>query len=241
MTTTGSKTSYDGAALVLWDVDHTLVNAGGVGRIFYARAFEAVTGRALTEIAPMTGRTERAIITDTLKLNGVSDPDVLFDNFYSALGEAAEGAIDQIRETGRALPGAAEAITAFDGAHAVQSLVTGNIRPIAIAKLRAFNLADSIDFEVGGYGDDGHDRADLVRFARERAEAKYGTSFAGKRTFIIGDTPHDITGAHGAGAYAIGVATGGSSADELKAAGADLVVSGLTELDALRGAILGRV
>ena len=109
------------------------------------------------------------------------------------------------------------------------------------AEVHAFNLADSIDFEVGGYGDDGHDRADLVRFARERAEAKYGTSFAGKRTFIIGDTPHDITGAHGAGAYAIGVATGGSSADELKAAGADLVVSGLTELDALRGAILGRV
>lgn len=237
--TTGSKSSYDGAALVLWDVDHTLVNAGGVGRIFYARAFEAVTGRPLTEMPSMTGRTERAIITDTLKLNGVKDPDILFDNFYSALGEAAEGAIDQIREAGQALPGAADAITTFDGAHAVQSLVTGNIRPIAIAKLRAFDLAASIDFEVGGYGDDGHDRADLVRLSRERAEAKYGASFAGKRTFVIGDTPHDITGAHGAGAYAIGVPSGSSNADELKAAGADLVLSSLTELDALRAAFLG--
>jgi phosphoglycolate phosphatase len=240
VTTTDGKSSYDGAALVLWDVDHTLVNAGGVGRVFYARAFQTVTGRPLTEIAPMTGRTERAIITDTLKLNGVSDPNMLFDNFYSALGRAAESAIDQIRETGRALPGATEAMASFDGGHAVQSLVTGNIRPIAIAKLRAFDLAASIDFEVGGYGDDGHDRADLVSLSRERAEAKYGASFAGKRTFIIGDTPHDITGAHGAGAYAIGVATGSSSVDELKAAGADLVLTSLTELDALRGAILGR-
>lgn len=240
MTTTSSKNSFDGAALVLWDVDHTLVNAGGVGRVFYARAFEAVTGRPMGEIAPMTGRTERAIITDTLRLNGVSDPDALFDNFYSALGEAAEGAIDQIREVGRSLPGATEAIGCFDGGHAVQSLVTGNIRPIAIAKLRAFDLAVAIDFEVGGYGDDGHDRADLVRLSRERAEAKYRTSFAGKRTFIIGDTPHDITGAHGAGAYAIGVATGASSADELKAAGADLVLTSLTELDALRDVIFGR-
>ncbi|MDT3397534.1 haloacid dehalogenase-like hydrolase [Streptomyces sp. B1866] len=239
--TTGSKSSYDGAALVLWDVDHTLVNAGGVGRIFYARAFEAVTGRPLTEIAPMTGRTERAIITDTLRLNGVSNPDALFDNFYSALGVASEQSKGRIRELGRVLAGAAEAIASFDGGHAVQSLVTGNIRPIAIAKLRAFDLAASIDFEVGGYGDDGHDRADLVRLARERAETKYDTSFAGKRTFIIGDTPHDITGAHGAGAFAIGVATGSSNADELEAAGADLVLSSLTELDALRAAILGRV
>ena len=127
--TTGSKSSYDGAALVLWDVDHTLVNAGGVGRIFYARAFEAVTGRPLSEIAPMTGRTQRAIITDTLRLNGVSNPDVLFDNFYSALGVAAEQSKGRIRELGRVLPGAAEAIGSFDGAHAVQSLVTGNIRP----------------------------------------------------------------------------------------------------------------
>lgn len=233
-------TSYDGAALVLWDVDHTLVSIGGVSRSLYAHAFQAVTGQPMRGLAVMTGRTERAIIAETLALNGIENTDALFGDFYAALGDAAEQLQNRIRDAGQALPGAAEAIATVADLHAVQSVVTGNIRGIAIAKLRVFDLADSIDFAVGGYGDDGSDRADLVRLARSRAETNYRTSFAGHRTFVIGDTPHDIRGAHDAGAWAIGVATGDSTVTDLKAAGADIVLSDLTEIGILRAAIDGK-
>lgn len=227
--------------LVLWDVDHTLVCIdGGVSHSVYERAFSEVTGRPLGELADMTGRTERAIIEDTLRLNGIERPDMLLDAFYRALGAAAEALADRMRTVGVVLPGAQEAIAALAGQHTVQSLVTGNIRPIATTKLRALGLADDLDFTVGGYGNDGSDRADLVRHARERATAKYGTPFAGKRTFVIGDTPHDIKGAHDAGAYAIGVATGRSTTDDLAQAGADTVLPDLTELAALRRTVLDR-
>ncbi|WP_217201800.1 HAD family hydrolase [Streptomyces buecherae] len=220
-------------ALVLWDVDHTLVSIGGVSRSIYERAFSSVIGRPLRGLASMTGRTERAIITETLQLNDVEASPSLVSDFYSALGVAAQDLKGEMQSNGHSLPGVHEAISAFHGKRAVQSLVTGNIRSIAKAKLSAFGLADGIDLDVGGYGDDGSDRADLVRLARDRAEEKYRIAFPGKRTFIIGDTPHDIKGAHDAGAFAVGVATGSSPVEALRESGADLVLADLADSEAL--------
>ena len=225
------------AALILWDIDHTLLSIEGVSREIYELAFVEVAGRPLQDLAPMTGRTEQAIISDTLEMNGVDASPALVSSFYAALGAAAESLSSRIREAGKALPGAHEAILALSGRPVVQSVVTGNIRSIARTKLRAFGLAEKLDLEVGGFGDDGSDRATLVRLARERVEEKYHASFPGKRTFVIGDTPHDIRGAHDAGVFAVGVATGNSSFEELAACGADLVLADLTDIEALCDAV----
>jgi phosphoglycolate phosphatase-like HAD superfamily hydrolase len=109
-----------------------------------------------------------------------------------------------------------------------------------MTKLEALDLAEHIDFEIGGYGEDGADRAVLVELAIRRAERKYGVHFDPRRVIVIGDTPHDIRGAHDNGAVALGVATGGSSAEELTAAGAEVVLPDLTNLDALRHAVTDR-
>lgn len=225
--------------LVLWDIDHTLVSIKGVSRDIYARAFEQVIGRPMEHLADMTGRTEEAIIRETLTLNSV-DPTASFDAFYTALGEAARSLEDQMREHGSALLGAAEAVAEFARDGVVQSVVTGNIRSIAITKLEAFGLDDPIDFEVGGYGDDGSDRAVLVRAAIERAEAKYNHGFTAKHAVVIGDTPHDVRGALDNGALAVAVATGSSSAGDLAAAGADIVLPDLLDLSEVRAAMAAR-
>ena len=225
------------SALILWDVDHTLVSIGGVSQTIYRRAFRLVTGRPLDNLASMTGRTERAIISETLKLNEIEPTEAVVSEFYSALGEAAQDVEWHMKESGSRLPGAAQAISAMQDDAVVQSVVTGNIRSIAKTKLGAFNLTGILDLEVGGYGDDGNDRADLIRLARRRAESKYRTAFAERRTFVIGDTPHDIKGAHDAGVFAIGVATGSSSFEALEECGADLVLADLTSVDALRKAV----
>lgn len=221
--------------LVLWDVDHTLVVVG-VSRALYELAFSAVVGRPLGMLADMVGRTERAIITETLELNQVTVSNALIDAFYTQLGIAADMLRDRMRETGRALAGAEGALRSLAG-RAVQSVVTGNIRPVAVAKLAAFGLDGLLDLSVGGYGDDGSDRAELVRLARKRAEAEYGHVFPLEHTIVVGDTPRDVQGAHDAGCRALAVATGLSSIEELAACGADAVIADLTDLAALHAAI----
>jgi phosphoglycolate phosphatase-like HAD superfamily hydrolase len=232
-------TSAPEPSLILWDIDHTLVRIAGVSREIYAEAFRFVTGQPLRELADMAGRTERAIIVDTLILNGVADPESRVDAFLPALGDAARRLRDRMREAGERLPGAQQAIAVLAGVVTAQSVVTGNARAVAMTKLEALDLADHIDFEIGGYGEDGADRAVLVGLAIRRAERKYRVHFGARQVVVIGDTPHDIKGAHDNGAVALGVATGGSSVEELTAAGADVVLADLTTLDALRRAVMG--
>jgi phosphoglycolate phosphatase len=226
--------------LILWDIDHTLVRVGGsVSRTIYERAFRQVTGKALGELADMSGRTEQAIMVETLRLNGIEQPEVLFSDFYAALATAAEQLADRMCEVGTVLPGAREAMASCAAQRVVQSAVTGNVRPIAMTKLAALGLDDGLDFAVGGYGDDGSDRADLVRQARKRASEKYGQNFAGNRTVVIGDTPHDVRGALDADALAVGVASGKNTSDELREAGADIVLASLTDFAGRCGEALG--
>jgi len=55
----------------------------------------------------------------------------------------------------------------------VQTLLSGNLRAVAVTKLRVFELDQYVDFEVGAYGDDEEDRSKLVTVAQTRAEEKY--------------------------------------------------------------------
>jgi hypothetical protein len=71
----------------------------------------------------------------------------------------------------------------------IQSILTGNTRPAAEIKLRAFGLDRYPDLDVGAYGTDDDDRASLVKIARQRAEAAHGVRFGPASTVLIGDTP----------------------------------------------------
>lgn len=225
--------------LILWDIDQTLVSTDGVGREIYARAFERVIGRPLVHLADMAGRTEQAITRETLELNGV-EPDHRVEAFYAALVEAGRGLQDRMREQGRALPGAREALTSLAGDGAVQTLVTGNLPGLARIKLEAFDLDGLLDLEIGGYGDAAGNRAILVRLAVEQAMEKHEVGFGPDNTVVIGDTPHDVKGALDNGVLAVGVATGFYSADDLQAAGAHLVLPDLLDLAKLQELVLAR-
>lgn len=228
--------------LVLWDIDGTLLNAGGVGRDLYDAVFLQLFGRSLTACAPMAGRTDRAIILQTLALAGVDEPRRYVDPFIAGLGAQAPLLRSAMAARGRALPGAAAALALVRG-HAHQSVLTGNIRPLAEVKLTALGLRDGLDLRIGAYGDDHEDRAELVRVARRRAAAAHNgsssSSFAGRSTVVVGDTPLDIAAALSAGARAVGVATGSHPAADLLAAGAHAVLPSLTDTSLVLHALLG--
>jgi phosphoglycolate phosphatase len=224
--------------LVLWDVDHTLIENGGVSKEVYAAAFEILTGRPVTELVETDGRTDPIIMDDLLAHHGSSLS--YNERVREALVDALESKIDQLRERGHALPGAVAALGALKReSNVVQAVLTGNIQPNAVVKLAAFGLDRFVDFEVGGYGSDDSVRWRLVRIAQRRAEAKYpGRQFARSNTVVIGDTPRDVqTGLKG-GARVIAVATGSSSTAELRAAGADVVLADLVDTAALLRAVL---
>lgn len=226
--------------LVLWDIDGTLLNAGGVGRDLYDVVFLQLFGRSLEAFAPMAGRTDRAIILDTLSLAGVSEPRRYVDPFIAGLTAQAPMVRETVAVRGYALPGAALVLTGLHG-RAHQSVLTGNIRPVAEVKLAALGLRNQLDLCIGAYGDDHEVRAELVHVARRRALAVHGSSssrFAGPSTVVVGDTPLDIEAALAAGARAVGVATGTYPAADLLAAGAHTVLPDLTDTPAVLRAVL---
>ena len=274
------------ALLVLWDVDHTLVNAGGVGIELYRIAFAEMFGGELPIPGSMAGRTDRAIVVEVLSLAGVSEPRRQVAAFQAIMADHAPELAGPITERGRALPGAAAALAALANAGAgvgagagfgtgagpgaaasagaglgaaasagaglgagadgpkgrlvVQSLLTGNIRPLAEVKLGPLGLTRHLDLDVGAYGDAHEVRSELVGPARRRAALAYRAEFGHEATVLVGDTPLDIEAAVVTGARAVGVATGGFSMAELARAGADAVLPDLTDTSRVLAAVLAR-
>ncbi len=222
--------------LALWDVDYTLVSADGLGTRLYEVVFREMFGRELTAVAPKAGRTDRAIIGDTLALAGVSR--VWVDAFLAALARAAaDGAV---RAEVRPLAGASDAVAALASAGIRQSLLTGNVRPLAALKLRLAGLGEHLDLDAGAYGDAHEVRAELVAVARGAASQLYRADFSGSSTVLVGDTPLDVEAALAAEARVVAVATGSYSAAELAAAGADVVLPDLTDTARVLAAVTGR-
>ena len=220
---------------MLWDVDYTLVSADGLGTRLYEAVFRELYGRELTAVAPKAGRTDRAILLDTLALAGVGRDQV--DAFLAALaGACADGLPDAAV---RPMAGAAAAIAALASAGARQSVLTGNIKPLAALKLRLAGLGGQLDLDAGAYGDAHVVRADLVAVARRAASRTYGRDFGGRQTVLVGDTPLDVEAALAAGARVGAVATGSYPAADLAAAGAHAVLPDLTDTARVVAAVLG--
>jgi phosphoglycolate phosphatase-like HAD superfamily hydrolase len=232
--------------LVLWDVDHTLLDAGGAGVALLQQAFTEMFGHAFPVIPALAGRTDRAIELEILTRAGVPEPQAQIPGFQRLVAGLAPQFGELVRSGGRVLPGAAEALAAVaaraDGQRGptpvIQSVLTGNLRVMARVKLAALGLDRFLDLQVGAYGDDHEVRADLVPLARASAAAAYRADFAGDATVLIGDTPLDIEAARLTGARSVGVASGGFTEAELTAAGADVVLPGLADTPAVLAAVL---
>ena len=221
----------DRRLLVLWDVDHTLIENAGVSKKNYATAFELLTGRRPERPARTDGRTDPEIMRGLL-LDNAADPGTFTEReLRIALAEAMKRNVYELLRRGSMLPGVAETLTTLSEIDlVVQSVLTGNIEPNAATKLRLLGESlSALDLEVGGYGSDAPVRASLVRIAQAKATRKYGYEFGPSDTVLVGDTERDVEAALNGGALVIGVATGHASEDELSAAGAHATVADLTD------------
>ncbi len=225
--------------LVLWNIDLTLVDVARATRAAYAEAFGAVAGRPLIQLPQMAGRSESEIFFDALALNGVDvradgEAERLLEPFSAELAAALQAREQDLASEGQLLPGAVEgmaAVAKLDGA--VQTVLTGNSRPTAVLKLRVFGLDGFVDFDIGGYGSEAYPKGTLLRVARQRAAEKYGVTFGEDATVYVADSPRDVDAARIGGARSLAVASGRTSAAELRDAGADAVLPDLADTTAL--------
>ena len=226
--------------LLLWDVDGTLVRIGDLGRDPFRQAIVDALGRDLEpefhRRVRMSGKTDPQIARELLLSAEVhaDEVDAHLPDVLRRLEEHLLAVEHRMQDTGHATVGGEAVLSALsDRDDVVQSVLTGNLAANAVVKLRAFGLDRFIDFDIGAYGSDHHDREELVPIALAKAAAKHAGAgpFRAEETWVIGDTPRDFACAKAGGARCLLVATGSFGRDELDGLGADVVIDDLTDTD----------
>lgn len=226
--------------LILWDVDQTLIEVGGATRRAYAATFNKVVGRPLVRPWRFNGRTELAAVAEVLQAHGADASLDAVESFIGLLVEELCAREDELRREGRVLAGAEAALRSCRAeARVHQSLLTGNVFPLAALKMSVFELTEHVDLRIGAYGGDSVERVELPPHAWRRAERVLHHRFTGANTVIVGDTVLDVATARAVDARMVAVATGPATVSELRAAGADVVLPDLADTDAVLNAIIG--
>ena len=220
--------------LVYWDVDGTLMRGEQAAA---ALLWETVCNWLGIEPVPrpplgLGGKPDGAAIAEALQCFGIPAQDWSVRAVLIAHERALEHRLARSSIVFARMPGIRRALESIRRAGIEQRVLSMSSRQATFLKLRSCGLADIFNDNEGQprgvFCAARESRHDLVRAAREQA---------GRDTVVIvGDAVSDITAARQIDAYAIGLASGAASADELATAGAHLVLSDDVEL----GEILAR-
>lgn len=219
--------------LVLFDVDGTLISTrGAASRAFRRGLLETYGETGPIDTYDFHGRTDPQIARELLRHVGLDDGsiDAGLEGLWSTYLRELRAELDRPGIHVDVLPGVHALL---DALHATRehlvALLTGNIAEGARLKLSAAGLWERFDF--GAYGSD-HERRDrLPAVAVRRARERSGIHFRGRDVVIIGDTPFDVTCGKSLGVWAVAVATGKHSPEELWDAGADAVLGDLADTE----------
>lgn len=228
--------------LLLFDIDNTLVNSRGAGRLALVRAVQAVYGTPGTiETVPLAGSTDKLAVFQALQAVGMSVAEIEtgWPDFCRMAPQCLTAAIAQRPIS--ACPGVPlllrRVAASIHDNGTLLGLVTGNLDSTAAIKLAAAGI-DPLQFRVGAYGSDAADRNHLPGLAIARALEMTGHHFVGQDVVVIGDTPADVACGKMVEARTIAVATGPYSIDELTQAGADFVFPDLQDTTAVLAALI---
>jgi phosphoglycolate phosphatase-like HAD superfamily hydrolase len=208
---------------ILFDIDGTLLYARGVGRAAFGNAFLAAYGVPYPDLAGLcfVGATDSNVVRTMAAACGVANTPAREEHFFLRLACDIDAALAQNKP--HIYPGIPDLTERLNRRGHALGIVTGNVRATAWSKLRHAGLDNAFSF--GAYGDDHHERAAITRIARGRAPADAAARM------LVGDTPLDVQAAKANGLVAVAVATGWVTADELAAAGADLVLPDFADTD----------
>lgn len=228
-----------GNALVLFDIDGTLLRAGDPAhQQALVEAFEEVFGLRVTlEGVQLAGMLDANIARTLLDIHEIEDPGSsgLLDTMMSSMGDRYRKAVMEIDLRERLLPGVSQAIAACAERSWETGVLTGNARSVAYAKLERVGLANLL--VTGAFGDSARERAHLVEVAIAAAREATGVHFEREQTVLVGDTPHDIRAARESGSKVIAVATGRFDVNSLAQHQPDTVLPDMSDTGAFVAAV----
>lgn len=229
-------------ALLLFDIDGTLIRPMGMGRRAFEQALRDLHGRLPSEPFPYDGMLDTQIAAQSLSSLGLaptsSAVDRLLDRYLERLQD--ERPQDPAAFLCPGFPGLLE--QAPRRGHYL-GLLTGNLREGARTKLgfvelsEYFRAAGDDGRLLGAFGGDAQQRWDLVAVAVARCERAYGRHFHASETWLVGDSPRDVQAARTAGVRCAAVATGLASLQTLAGLAPDLLLSDFADPSALWSAV----
>jgi phosphoglycolate phosphatase-like HAD superfamily hydrolase len=219
---------------LLFDIDGTLVHAGGAGR----RALNAALGEVgveeeIVRRISFAGKTDRQIVLTALRGAGFA-PDRLPGLLLAVLDSYLEHLDTNLRQQPvRVYPLVAELLQACQGRPDLElALLTGNIPLGARLKLESARLWEY--FPWGVFGDHSEERSDLAREA-SRLLAAGDDRVDPRDVYVIGDTSADIACGRAIGATTIAMISDFEGAETLRAAGPDHLLPDFRPLFVLLG------
>jgi len=218
----------DDRIAILFDIDGTLLVTGSAGAASWRLAFDELYGIP-ADIGEFTdaGMTDPEVGRRTFQAVLHREPER--DEFTRLLERRLHYLHRTVAESKdyRVLPGVEELLPRLIVDGYMLGLVTGNVETAAHVKLHRARL--NRFFSFGGYGSDASDRGELTRIALKRATVVYGEPLSPAQAIVVGDTPHDVEGAHAAGLACVGVGSHHFNVQQLRDAGADYAIASLEE------------
>jgi phosphoglycolate phosphatase len=212
------------------------VLTGGAGGRALANAFQDLFEIDRFQGVPMAGRTDTWILTELISRHALtvdaSTLQLLRDSYLTHLERQMHTPVP-----GKGiLPGVGRLLDVLAARDDVRlALLTGNLAAGARVKLEYFNLWHY--FVCGAFGDDTPDRNALFAQGMDRVAALDGVPPRAADAVVVGDTPFDVEVAVASGARSVAVATGSYDTVALRAAGADAVLTDLSDLPAVLQAL----
>ncbi len=225
--------------ILLFDIDGTLLSAGGADRRAVLLAFRELWG------------VDAAV--DGVQVHGRTDPEIMEEIFLARLGRASD-ATEREQLHRRYLCHLEKELTTSPGfqvlsgvsglldtlgadADIVLGLATGNVEEAAKLKLQRADLLGR--FRFGAFGSDAADRETLLRLAIERGKAHLTRLADHIPVIVVGDTVLDVTAGKRLGATTVAVATGGDSWATLATAAPDHLLPDLSQLTSFLAILQG--
>lgn len=214
---------------VLFDIDGTLLKTGGAGKHAFLETFlEDFNCQMPLDGIAFAGRSDRAIAEEIMEVTGLGATAENWQKFREGYLSRLSDKLTALE--GEVLPGVHNLINSLEKYdHVLIGLLTGNLQEGAYKKLAHYEIDQH--FEFGGFGDTHPDRNDIASDAKSAAIEYLSTSGGNnlQKVMVIGDTLNDIRCARAIDAYAVAVATGGNSLEELQAQSPDLLLSDLSD------------
>jgi phosphoglycolate phosphatase-like HAD superfamily hydrolase len=222
--------------LTFFDIDNTLIHSsrGHVEALLLSMA-EVYGLEVRIDVINHHGMTDQEIIARILEAYGI-DQAVIKSGLKACMDKMCRRYSEIVNsENIIIMDGAFDLMVKLEQNGINLGLVTGNLETIARHKLKKIGLDHF--FKIGAFGSDHIKRGELVKIAIHRAEERFGCDYKG-RVFHFGDAPQDMQAARQGGAVPVGVATGVFTSEQLKDAGAEMILSDLKKADDILQTIL---